>query len=145
MPFDVEVSLPHDGNLLFKGKLDLINNQADVSTSTILMRAEIENTKQLLLPGIYVNVKLNLSSNEKVILVSKQATMVTQGQRSVYIVGSDNIIQSRNITTSGQYKGYYIVASGLKEGEQVVSNGLQKLREGMQVKTTMAKTREPSE
>ncbi|WP_165483063.1 efflux RND transporter periplasmic adaptor subunit [Legionella genomosp. 1] len=133
MPFKVEVSLPHDGNLVFKGKLDLINNQADVSTSTILMRAEIENPKQLLLPGIYVSVKLHLSNNEKVILVPKQATMVTQGQRSVFVVGSDNIVHSKNITTSGQYDSSYIVSSGLKEGEVVVSNGLQKIHDGMKV------------
>ncbi|RAP38384.1 hypothetical protein B1207_00395 [Legionella quinlivanii] len=139
MPFKVEVSLPHDGNLVFKGKLDLINNQADVSTSTILMRAEIENPKQLLLPGIYVGVKLHLSNNEKVILVPKQATMVTQGQRSVFVVGSDNIVHSKNITTSGQYDSSYIVSSGLKEGEVVVSNGLQKIHDGMKVQPEKTK------
>ncbi|MCE3044769.1 efflux RND transporter periplasmic adaptor subunit [Legionella sp. 16cNR16C] len=142
MPFKVEVSLPHDGNLVFKGKLDLINNQADVSTSTILMRAEIENPKQLLLPGIYVSVKLHLSNNEKVILVPKQATMVTQGQRSVFVVGSDNIVHSKNITTSGQYDSSYIVSSGLKEGEVVVSNGLQKIHDGMKVQPEKTKVQD---
>lgn len=142
MPFKVEVSLPHDGNLVFKGKLDLINNQADISTSTILMRAEIENPKQLLLPGIYVSVKLHLSNNEKVILVPKQATMVTQGQRSVFVVGSDNIVHSKNITTSGQYDSSYIVSSGLKEGEVVVSNGLQKIHDGMKVQPEKRKAQD---
>ncbi|STX28648.1 HlyD family secretion protein [Legionella beliardensis] len=133
MPFKVEVSLPHDKKDVFHGKVDLINNQAQVSTSTILMRAVVDNPQNLLLPGIYVNVRLTLTDKSPAILVPILAVVQTQELRSVYVVTSANKVQSRTITISGQEGENYIIKSGLKDGDMVILNGLQKIQPGMEV------------
>jgi RND family efflux transporter MFP subunit len=133
MPFKVEATLPQDDSEVFKGQIDLVNNQAQVQTSTILMRALIQNPKNLLLPGIYVNLTLTLTDKNPAILVPIKAVLETQGRRTVYVVGEKNIVQSRLINVSGQHQQNYVVTSGLKEGEMIISNGLQKIRPGQEV------------
>lgn len=133
MPFKVEVTLPQDNTLVFRGKVDLINNEADVSTSTILMRAIIKNPEKLLLPGIYVNLSLILTPKENVILIPMKAVMEAQGQRSVYVVNKKNQIEARQLSISGQHGEQYIVKSGLAVGDLVLTNGLQKVKPGEEV------------
>lgn len=133
MPFKVEVTLPQDNNLVFRGQVDLVNNQADVSTSTILMRAIIKNPEKLLLPGIYVNISIILTPKEDTILIPMKAVMESQGQRSVYIVNKQSKIEARQLTVNGQYSEQYIVKSGLAVGDLVLANGLQKVKPGEEV------------
>ncbi|STX51164.1 HlyD family secretion protein [Legionella busanensis] len=133
MPFKVEITLPNDKNTRFYGKVDLINNQVNVSTATILMRALIDNPKNLLLPGIYVDVKLILTNKSPAILVPIAAVMQNQEMRSVYIVTTNNKVQAKTVTVSGQIDENYIIISGLKDGDKVILSGLQKLQPGMEV------------
>ncbi|MDP1602417.1 MAG: efflux RND transporter periplasmic adaptor subunit [Legionella sp.] len=133
MPFKVKATLPQDGSEIFTGQIDLVNNQAQVPTSTILMRALIQNPANLLLPGIYVNLTLTLTDKNPAILVPIKSVMETQGRRTVYVVDAKNSVQSRLINASGQYQQNYIVTSGLKDGEMVITNGLQKIRPGQEV------------
>ena len=132
-PFQVEATLPQDKTLVFKGQVDLVNNQADVSTSTVLMRALIQNPDKLLLPGIYVNIKLTLSKQDKTILVPTKAVMEVQGQRTVYVVNDKGRIETRTLRVSGQYNGQYIVESGLKNDDLVMISSLQKVKPGEEV------------
>ncbi len=127
MPFNVVAQLPHDTSLTFKGKVDLINNLADTPTATILMRAQIENPEQLLLPGIYVNVTLELTSDQSSLLIPASAVIETQGQRTVFLVNKKNQAEVSKIETSGMYQQQYIVTSGVKEGDLLILNGLQKI------------------
>jgi len=133
MPFKVEATFSDDANMKFHGKVDLINNQADTPTSTILMRALLDNPESLLLPGIYLKVKLTLSNGESQLIIPVTSVMEVQGQRMVYIIDKNNEVQSRAITTNGQYQQSYIIVSGLKEGEMVVTNNLQKIKPGLTV------------
>lgn len=133
MPFKVEATFPQNKNLTFHGQVDLINNQADVPTSTILMRATITNPEKLILPGIYMNLKVILTNKGAALLIPAKAVMETQGKRSVYLVGKDNKVLSQPIITSGQYKQDYIVKSGLNVGDIVITDGMQKIRPGEEV------------
>ncbi len=134
MPFAVTVSLPHEENIVFKGTVDLVNNEADTPTSTLLMRASIENPEQLLLPGIYVNITLELANNVPSLLIPTAAVTELQGQKTVNVVNAKNEVEVRTINTSGTYQNQYIVTSGVKEGEFIITNGVQKVRPGQQVK-----------
>lgn len=134
MPFKVEVSFPQNKSLVFKGKVDLVNNQANVDTSTILMRATVDNPEQLILPGIYMNLKMTLTNHGQAILVPSTAILESQGKRTVYVVGKDNKVINKTIVTAGQYgQSDYIVKSGLSVGDIVISNGMQKIRPGEEV------------
>ena len=133
MPFNVQATLPHDSSLVFKGAVDLVNNQADTPTSTLLMRAKIHNSDKLLLPGIYVNVTLELTKDEPTLLVPAASVIELQGQKTVYLVNASNQVEATNIKTSGSYKQHYIVTSGLKQGDMIIVDGLQKIHPGQQV------------
>lgn len=133
MPFNVEITLAGDKSIKFSGKIDLINNQADVPTSTILMRAIVENPENLLLPGIYVNLNLKLTDKSSAILIPAIAVMEIQGQRSLYILAEGNKVQPRVIQTGEQIGSSYTVTSGLKAGETVITSNLQKIRPGQVV------------
>lgn len=133
MPFFVEASFPDDATRVFTGKMNLINNQADIPTSTIYMRATIDNPDMMLLPGIYVNIKLTLSEKNSALLVPIKATIQTQGQYSVFVVGQDNKAVSRVIQVSGEFNQQYVVKSGVNENERIVLDNLQKLRSGEEI------------
>lgn len=140
MPFKAEAALPNDSSLIFKGKVDLVNNQADTPTSTILMRATIDNPEQLLLPGIYVNLTLELTSDEPTLLIPSTAVVETQGQRSVYTVNANHEVAIVKINTAGLYNQQYIVTSGVKAGDLIILDGLQKLHSGDLVSPTVQKS-----
>ena len=130
MPFKVKATLPQNNKLVFHGKVDLVNNEADIPTSTIFMRASIDNPQQLLLPGIYVNISLLLTDKEQVILIPAQAVTETQGQYSVFVVNEKNQVEVRTMTSGGQYNQQYIVKSGIKVNDIILTDGLQKIRPG---------------
>ena len=133
MPFDVKITLPYSEKVIFKGKVDLVNNEADIPTSTILMRAIIDNPDNLLRPGIYVNLNLILTTNEKVMLIPSKAVLETQGKKSVFVINDKNQIEVRDIETSGQYQEQSIIGSGINVGDIVVTDNLQKMRPGQPV------------
>jgi len=133
MPFKVEATLPQDTKDVFHGKIDLINNQADVATSTILMRSIMDNPSNLLLPGVYVDVKVTLTDKYPAILVPIKAVTEIQGQFSVFVLDKKNQVQSRLITVSTNQGSDYIVLTGVEAGDLLIISGLQKLQSGMQV------------
>lgn len=133
MPFKVIVTLPQQKGYKFTGKVDLINNQVDSTTSTLLMRSVVDNPNNLLLPGIYVNVKLLLGNASNIILVPSTAVMTEQNMQFVYVVNAENEVVANPIQTSMQYKNYLVVVSGLKAGDLVITTNLQKIRPGMKV------------
>lgn len=134
MPFHVHVSIPYNEKNIFSGEIDLINNTADVGTSTILLRASIKNPENILLPGIYVNITVRLEDNFPTILVPSEAVLEIQGKRSVFVVSKDNKVESRSIVTDGQYHQQFIVTKGLEDGDIVITTGLQKVNVGTDVK-----------
>ena len=140
MPFKVKASMSHNTKLVFTGKTDLINNEADVPTSTILMRAIVDNPEQLLLPGIYINIQVELTDKEKAILIPAQAVIDVQGQQTVYVVNASNQVETRDITTTGQYQQQYIVQSGIAVNDIVITAGLQKIGPGEVVTPVFAAT-----
>lgn len=140
MPFSAQAVFPNveEGPVL-DGRVELINNQAETSTSTIYMRATLKNPEGLVLPGIYMNLNVTLTPDAPVLLVPATAVIETQGQRAVYLVNKENKIEARSITINGNYQNNYIVKSGLKEGDLVVLTGLQKLKPGLEVSALISK------
>lgn len=129
-PFDVSINIPGLSSLKFSGTVDLVNNEADQNTSTILTRAIFENPKNLLLPGIYVNVRLFLGKNPNAILVPSQAILDMQGQQFVYLVDGNNKVVLQKISSTQVYKGQNVITKGLKVGDIVIINNLQNIKGG---------------
>jgi len=132
-PFSASVSLPDYEQIQFEGKLNLVNNEADVKTSTILMRADIKNPNLFLLPNMYVNIKLRLADNIATILLPSAALIQTQEKRSVWVVNQQHQVEMRSVEIAGEYQNNSIIKSGLKKGDVVIIKDVQKIQPGMNV------------
>lgn len=139
MPFKVVATIPKFPDISFTGQVDMINNQANVDTSTIQMRALIKNPKKNLRPNIYVNVTMTLSPSVKVIQVPSSATFNIQGSTYIYLVDSKNKVESKQIMVSTRGADKLVVESGLKIGDTIVLDNLQKLRSGTTIKPISTK------
>jgi len=140
-PVDVVLS---DGSLHpHKGRVDFIDNVVDPKADTVTMRAVIPNPEKTLLPGEYVQARLFLADFPNTPLIPEQAVAEDQRGTYVYVVGADNKVHARQITSRYFYKGYRIVTKGLKEGEKVVIEGMQLVRPDMVVRTKLASSKKP--
>lgn len=118
----------HAGKLLFS---DLT---VDESSGAVTLRAEFPNPERLLLPGMYVRARVEQAVDEKAVTVPQQAVSQTPGGSAVMVVGADNKVVSRPVTTGSANNNSWVVTDGLKEGDQVIVEGLQKVQPGATVK-----------
>ena len=119
---------PHTGKLLFS---DLA---VDQSSGAITLRAEFPNPDRYLLPGMYVRARLEQAVNESAITVPQQAVQRDNDSASVMTVGADGKVATRPIRTGSVQGDKWIVTDGLKEGDVVIVEGLQKVQPGAPVK-----------
>ncbi len=123
---------PHPGKLLFN---DLA---VDPTTGSVGLRAEFPNPDRSLLPGQFVTVRLPVALAENVIVVPQRAVQVSPQGQAVLVVAGDGKVQAQPVKTGGLSGTDWIVAEGLKGGERVIVNGVQKARPGMPVKAVAA-------
>ncbi len=119
---------PQPGKLLFS---DL---SVDPTSGQITLRAEVPNANGVLLPGLYVRVRLEQAKAGNAVLLPQQAVTRTPQGDSVMIVGADGKVSPRTIKVGSEQAGQWVVMDGLKAGEQVMVDGFQKLRPGAAVK-----------
>ncbi|WP_341669598.1 efflux RND transporter periplasmic adaptor subunit [Alcaligenes sp. SDU_A2] len=120
-------SYGQDGTLLFTGV------SVDPSTSQVNLRAEFPNPDQVLLPGMYVRVRLEQGVARDALLVPVQAVQYTTDGRTSLMVVREGKIQAVPVHLGAENKGQYIVLDGLNPGDQVVVEGFQKIRPGAPV------------
>lgn len=116
----------------YKGKVETVVSEFDASTGSISFRATFPNPKRLLKHKATGKVKL-ATEMEHALVVPQKATFELQDKTYVYIVGSDNVIKMKSFEPSGRIDQYYIVKSGLSQGDRVVYEGIQDLKDGMKV------------
>ncbi len=122
------------------GWLDFTNNTVDPQTGTIEVRGVFENPYQepekpaLLMPGYFVRVRLEDSRPHETLLVTDRAIGTDQGDKFVYVVDDANKIVYHRVTLGQLFHGLRAIETGLKPGERVVVNGLQRIRPGIEVK-----------
>jgi membrane fusion protein, multidrug efflux system len=115
------------------GKLDFIDNRVDPATATIAMRAVVPNPDRRLVPGQYVSVRLRLTEREA-LLAPERALGTDQIGSHYFVVGPDNLVEQRYVRTGARHDDNLIVIEeGLEAGEQVVVEGIQRVRPGMAV------------
>ncbi len=129
----VSIILPDETKHPEDGKIDFINNEVDVNTGTMEMRALVPNGSETMLPGQFVKVQLLLKEQPGALLVPQKAISEFQGQQFVYVVGADNKVEYRNVTPGPNYNDLTVIQYGVKAGEKVITEGLQKVKPGMTV------------
>ncbi|MBU2713520.1 efflux RND transporter periplasmic adaptor subunit [Zooshikella harenae] len=132
----VKLTLEDGSDYSEEGSLEFIGNAVDETTGTVELRAIFNNPKYRLLSGMYVNAILYVGINEQALLIPQQAvSRNSKGEATVWVVADDNTVKQRVITTSKAIKDQWLVSSGLKAGERVIVEGIQKIRTGQTVKT----------
>jgi len=118
------------------GYVDFSNNTVDPLTSTITMRATIDNHDQSVYPGTFVYINIFITDNFDFILIPPQAVFEDQLGKFVYTVDANNTAHRSSVTTNLSSRYYTSVADGLHDGDRVVISGLMKVKEGRQLEPT---------
>ncbi|MBS0252774.1 MAG: efflux RND transporter periplasmic adaptor subunit [Proteobacteria bacterium] len=126
--FDDGSVYPHTGKLLFSSA------NVDSTTGQVTLRAEFSNPKGDLLPGLYVRVRIEQAVRDKGITVPQRAVLRTQdGQPQVYVVTAAGVVETRDVLLGPSLGSNWVVDAGLKDGEQVIVEGVQKAHAGQKV------------
>jgi membrane fusion protein (multidrug efflux system) len=121
-----------------KGKFVFIDRAVDVKTGTLRVRAEFPNTEKRLRPGMFGRIKVDLGVRPDSILVPERAVAELQGKSFVWVVGPDSKASQRAVKLGDTIGSNVMVIEGLKPGERIVVEGLQKVREDAPVKAMTA-------
>jgi len=116
-----------------RGKVSVANREVDVKTGTLMVVTLFPNPRNLLRPGQYAKVRATTETHKDALLVPARAVQDLQGTRQVAVVGADNKISMRSVQTGPTMGNLIVVNAGLKPGERIVVEGVQKVRDGITV------------
>ncbi len=116
-----------------EGRIRNTVNQVDLKTGTLEVQGTFPNPNHEILPGQFGRVRLRRQEAKDVIVVPQRAVQELQSMQSVFTVGPDNKAQARNIVTGDRVGDNWIVMQGLKPGDKVIVEGVQKVRPGAPV------------
>jgi len=119
--------------LLDNGKVVAVDNQINIATGTVTLKSEFANARKTLFPNQFVNVRLLVDTLIKAVVVPTAAIATGAPGSYVYVIGSDDTVMMRTVTRGVSDGNYTSVTEGLKAGEQVVSDGLDRLKDGSKV------------
>ena len=129
----VELYLSNGSLFDQKGLLDFIDRNIDTSTGTILVQATFPNPDKIIRPGQFARVKVKVMDIKDAILVPQKCLIELQGQYSVLIVNAEKKVEAVQVVIGEKIPGYTIIKSGIKSGDQVILEGLQKAKPGLVV------------
>ena len=133
----IKVSLRlEDGSVYGQsGTLEFSDITVDPETSTVTLRAVFPNPRQELLPGMYVRAELAEGVDEQAILAPQQGvSRNSKGEATALVVGAGNKVEPRTLQVSRTVGDKWLVRAGLKAGDRLIVDGLQKAKPGSEVK-----------
>ena len=133
----VRIKLPNGTVYPHPGVANLLDVQVDPTTDTVAVRATVPNPEHLLIPGGVVSVSVERGAPKSALTVPQAAVLLDQSGRYVLVVDADKKVEQRRITTGAEQGRNIVVTDGLKEGEQVIVEGIQKVRPGQVVTATV--------
>ena len=119
--------------VLDTGKVIAIDNQINSATGTVMIKAEFSNPRLSLFPNQFVNVRLLVDTLKGAVTVPTAAIATGAPGSYVYVIDSTDKVALRKVITGVSNQNYTTISSGLKTGERVVTDGLDRLRDGSQV------------
>lgn len=130
----VHMAVGNETEFKHQGYMDFVDNRVQSGTGTLLGRAVFPNPDRHLTPGMFVRVRLLGRPTYKGLLINDRAISTDQDRRFVLVVGAEDKLEYRAVTTGPIVDGLRVVRDGLKANERIVINGLQRVRPGMVVK-----------
>jgi RND family efflux transporter MFP subunit len=138
----VNMQLSDETDFSRRGYIESSDNHLDPATGSLTLRMVFPNPDGELVPGLYARVRLPVSAPGPALLISERAIGTDQSQKFVLTVAPDHTVGYRTVKLGPIIEGKRIIRSGVKAGEQVIVNGLQRVRPGMTVdpETAVAET-----
>jgi len=135
-----EVRLLRDDGTLYeeKGTLDFSDYSVNPTTGSVAFRGRVANPGRVLLPGMYVKVRLSVGTLNKGFRVPQLAVQRDGQGPFVLVAGGDGMVAQKRIVTASAVGGDWVISSGLADGDQVIVDNLQKIGPGMPVKAKPA-------
>lgn len=128
-----------------RGHLQLIDNQVDAQSGTVRVRAVFDNEDGSLIPGQFARLRMGEAASRPVLAISERAVGTDQDKQFVLVVDDENKVVWREVKLGATVSGLREVTSGLKAGERIVVNGLQRVRPGDTVEAQEVAMRAPSQ
>jgi len=132
-PVDVKVGLAGEEGFPHSGKLEFVDNRLDSRSGSVRMRATLANSERILAPGLFARVQIAGGAPTQQILITDRAIGTDQDRKFVYVVDKDGKAEYRAVKLGPVSEGLRVVRDGLKPGEKIVVNGLQRVRPGAPV------------
>jgi multidrug efflux system membrane fusion protein len=129
----VQAYLPSDSANVYNGKLTFINNEVDMRTGTILLKATFPNGNRALWPGQFVQVGLILTKQRQAIVVPMAAVQASQQGDYIYVIRPDSTADLRPVVQGTRLDDKVVITSGVQAGERVVTDGQLRLMPGAKV------------
>lgn len=126
----LELVLADNRTYPYPGHYENAVNQVDVKTGTLELQAKFPNPQHSILPGQFGRIRLHIDERKNVVLVPQKAVQELQGLQSVLTVGPENKVLARSVVTGERVGERWIITQGLKPGDRVIVEGLQKARPG---------------
>ena len=121
-----------------QGFIESADNRLNPATGSLVLRLVFPNTDNALIPGLFARVRLPIGAPQPTLLVNERAIGTDQSQKFVLAVAKDNTAVYRTVKLGGTVDGLRVVRSGLHPGDQIIVNGLQRVRPGMTVSPELA-------
>lgn len=132
----VELQVEGDSGHIYHGTIESFDNHIDAGSGTIRARARFANEDGSLVPGMFVSVRMGSGVLDKALLVPERAIGNDQSKRFVFVVDHDSKAEYRPVTLGALVDGQRVVTAGLKAGDDVILDGLQRLGPGAPVAAT---------
>lgn len=132
-PLKVEAFDRAMNQVLAHGKVIVLDNQIDAATGTVRLKAQFENENRTLFPNQFVNVRLQVEVLHDTVLVPLSAVQINASARYVFVVREDGTAEQRTVKIAATEADTVALAEGVKAGETIVTEGLDKLQNGLAV------------
>lgn len=133
----VRAELPDGKQYPHPGKVNFLNIEVDQTTDTITVRAQFPNPEGFLVDGEFVNVTVEQEKPQEALVIPQSAMQTDQAGSYVLLVNSQDAAEQRRIEVGQSYGPSIVVTSGLKAGDRVIVEGIQKVRPGEKVQATV--------
>jgi RND family efflux transporter MFP subunit len=133
----VELQLADESDFPHRGAIESFDNRLDPDTGSILLRAVFQNDDGRIVPGLFARIRIPLSEKHPVMLVEERAIGTDQANKFVMTLTATNTVAYQPVTLGPLVDGLRIVRAGLAPGEQIVVDGLQRVRPGSPVSPEM--------
>jgi len=130
---DLTLRLPNNTSYDEPGELDFADTKIEQGMGTVELRAKFSNKNGIILPGLFVTLIIESQEKESMAMVPQAAVQASQQGQFVLIVDESNTVKQRHVVLGRRINAMWVVEEGLETGEQVIIEGLQKVRPGVAV------------